>query len=57
MIRIIVEINRAPFYCILTDTTPDSSNKGQLSIVIRYVDNAGIIQERLLQIMEAVGKT
>lgn len=55
---IVKEINESPFYTVMADTTPDLSKKrNQMSIVIRFLSNNGIIHERLLRMMEAVNKT
>ena len=55
--KIIEEIKKAPFYSLMADTTPDSSRKDQMSIIIRYVDESGIFQERLLRMMSVENKT
>ncbi len=55
--KIIEEINKAPFYSLMADTTPDASRKDQMSIIIRYVDDSGSVQERLLRMMLAENKS
>ena len=47
--RIVRELEEAPAFSVIADTTPDVSNKDQMSIVVRYVaDNAPV--ERLLSL-------
>ena len=47
--RIVRELEEAPAFSVMADTTPDVSNKDQMSIVVRYVaDNASV--ERLLSL-------
>lgn len=41
-------VREADFFSILVDKTKDCSKKEQLSINVRYVDDAGTIQENLL---------
>ncbi|CAI6373668.1 unnamed protein product [Macrosiphum euphorbiae] len=41
----------------LLNTTPDISHRDQLSVCVRYVNAAGEISERLLEIIEASDKT
>ncbi len=55
--EIIREIQSAPFYTIMADTTPDVSHKDILSLIIRFVDEEGIPKERLLKVIEAKDKT
>ena len=45
--RIIRELEEVPALSVMADTTPDTSNKDQLSIIVRYVVNAKPV-ERLL---------
>ena len=45
--RIIRELEEVPAFSVMADTTPDTSNKDQLSIIVRYVVNAKPV-ERLL---------
>lgn len=41
--KVIADICNASFYSVMADTTPDSANKDQLSIIIRYVDHDDLI--------------
>lgn len=42
------EINNASFVSLIMDETVDVANKSQLSIVFRYIDKKGEVQERFL---------
>ena len=35
--RMIKELEEAPAFSVMADTTPDTSNKDQMSVVVRYV--------------------
>jgi hypothetical protein len=54
---IITEIKSCDFFSVMADTTPDSSNKDMLTIVIRTVDENCKPRERLLSISECIDKT
>lgn len=54
---IVQEVNDAKMFTVMADTTPDVSHDDQLSIVVRYVNDAGIVSERLLDIIVATDKT
>ena len=53
---IVNEVKEAGFFSIGLDETSDASRREQVSIVLRYVDSIGEIQERLLG-MEHVSPT
>lgn len=55
--KIIQEVKEADIYSVMADTTPDISHRDQLSVCVRYVNAAGEISERLLEIIEASDKT
>jgi len=55
--NIIQEINNSELFSVMADTTPDISLKDQLAICIRYVDQNGVTNERLLDITESIDKT
>ncbi len=42
------EIQDAPFFGWQVDETTDISCRAQLSVIVRYVDSAGKIQERFI---------
>ena len=47
--RVVKELEEAPAFSVMADTTPDVSNKDQISIVVRYVaDNTPV--DRLLSL-------
>ncbi len=43
--KVISEIQAAPLYTIMADTTPDSSHKDMISLIVRFVDTNGILKE------------
>lgn len=51
--KIIKEVKASKYFAVCLDTTPDSSNEDQLSIIIRYVDSNGHINEDLLDFIHA----
>lgn len=55
--KIISEIKEAGIYSIMADTTPDLSNRDQMSICVRYVDANAKVWERLIEITEVQDKT
>ena len=54
---IVEEIVSAKPFAVVADTTPDKSHRGQISLVIRYVNKRIDIKERLVKISEIKGKT
>ena len=46
--RISAEVRLSGFFSLMADETKDVSKQEQLSIVVRYVDREGIINERFL---------
>ncbi|KAF0713740.1 zinc finger MYM-type protein 1-like, partial [Aphis craccivora] len=54
---IIQEIQNSELFAVMADTTPDISMKDQLAVCLRYVDQKGITNERLLDIVESTDKT
>jgi hypothetical protein len=46
------EIVKAPFFSRQVDETTNISCSAQLSIIVRYVDVAGVIQERFLKFFD-----
>ena len=46
-------VRKANFFSILADESKDESKKEQLAIIVRYVDEEGIIHERFLTFVEA----
>ena len=53
---IIRRVNEAPFFSIMTDSTPDSSHREIYSLVIRFVLNFQV-EERVVTIKELPSKT
>ncbi|CAF2082794.1 unnamed protein product [Rotaria magnacalcarata] len=54
---IITRINKSLFWSVMVDTTPDISHKDMMSIIIRFVNEAGEAEERLFYIGEIQDKT
>lgn len=54
---IVKDIKVAKFFSISMDTTFDNSKKEQLSFVLRYINEAGIVNERLLTMKECSNTT
>lgn len=50
-------VREAGFFSLLADETKDCSKREQISIVLRYVDNAAVIHEHFLTYVEAAGLT
>lgn len=50
------EINDAPFVAIILDETTDVANLSQLSIVVRYVNHNGKVQERFLGFVDVTAE-
>lgn len=51
------KLNDAKIFAVMADTTPDLSHKDILSVVVRYVNDNGKPEERLLEVREIVDKT
>jgi len=51
------KVNDARQFAVMADTTPDLSHKDILSVVVRFVDDKGKPEERLLEVREIVDKT
>jgi hypothetical protein len=54
--RVLKELEEAPAFSVMADTTPDTSNKDQMSTVVRYVANSRPV-ERLLSLTVLEDKT
>ena len=50
--KIVGDVTKARFYSILADEASDISNKEQLSLVIRFVDESNEIREEFLKFVE-----
>ena len=50
-------MSTSDIFSVLADTTPDVSLKDQLSVCLRYVDQEGSTNERLLDVVEVTDKT
>jgi hypothetical protein len=55
--KIVSEVKRAKMYSVMADTTPDLSNRDQMSVCVRYVDTNSKVWERLIEITETQDKT
>lgn len=55
--NIVEEVSTSDIFSVLADTTPDVSLKDQLSVCLRYVDQRGSPNERLLDVVEVTDKT
>lgn len=44
-------------YSVMADTTPDLSNRDQMSVCVRYVDTNSKVWERFIEITETQDKT
>eukprot|EP00102_Acyrthosiphon_pisum_P018532 XP_016655742.1 PREDICTED: zinc finger MYM-type protein 1-like [Acyrthosiphon pisum] len=51
------KVNDARQFAVMADTTPDLSHKDILSVVVRFVNDKGKPEERLLEVREIVDKT
>ncbi|XP_065673671.1 uncharacterized protein LOC136090728 [Hydra vulgaris] len=54
---IIQEVSKSELFSVMTDTTPNISNKDQLAVCIRYIDSNGKANEWLLDVIELSTKT
>ena len=48
--KIVQDVKAVKYFAICLDTAPDSSNQDQLSVIVRYVDQSGNINEDLLDL-------
>jgi len=55
--KIVSEVKKAQMYSVMADTTPDLSNRDQMSVCVRYVDTKSKVCERLIEITETQDKT
>ncbi|XP_025204866.1 zinc finger MYM-type protein 1-like [Melanaphis sacchari] len=55
--NIVEEVLTSDIFSVLADTTPDVALKDQLSVCLRYVDQGGSPNERLLDVIEVSDKT
>ncbi len=55
--RIVEDIKKSGLFAVSADTTPDLSNKDQMAIVCRYVNDEGEPKERLLKMDVTNSKT
>lgn len=51
------KVCKAGMFSVMADTTPDLSHTDRLSVVVRFVNNEGKSEERLLEVREALNKT
>ena len=51
------EINSADASTIMADRTPDTSHKDQMSVITQYVNDNGVVCERLVDLKEVRDKT
>lgn len=50
--QIIHQVKQSPLFSVIADEVTDSSNREQLSLVLRYIDSNGHIQEDFVDFME-----
>ncbi|XP_050065998.1 uncharacterized protein LOC126555076 [Aphis gossypii] len=55
--NIVEEVLTSDIFSVLANTTPDVALKDQLSVCLRYVDQGGSPNERLLDVIEVSDKT
>ncbi|KAJ8019083.1 Zinc finger MYM-type protein 1 [Holothuria leucospilota] len=55
--QISTEAQMSQMYAVMADTTPDASNKDRLAVALRYVNESGVVKERLLEVKETLDKT
>ncbi|CAB4034413.1 zinc finger MYM-type 1-like, partial [Paramuricea clavata] len=55
--KVVEEVKSAVMFSVMADTTPDEEHTDRLSVVLRYVNDAGKPTERLLDVRETVDKT
>lgn len=55
--KVVEEVKSAGMFSVMADTTPDEEHTDRLSVVLRYVNDAGKPTERLLDVRETVDKT
>ena len=54
---IVNRLNKSLFWSVMVDSTPDLSHKDMMSIIVRFVNENGEAEERLLYISEIKTKT
>ncbi|XP_037041015.1 uncharacterized protein LOC119077809 [Bradysia coprophila] len=54
-VEIINQIHQSKYFATIVDSTPDVSHTDQLTMVIRYVDDKGLANERFIQFFENTG--
>ncbi|CAB4042231.1 zinc finger MYM-type 1-like, partial, partial [Paramuricea clavata] len=55
--KVVEEVKSAGMFSVMADTTPDEEHTDRLSVVVRYVNDAGKPTERLLDVRKTVDKT
>ena len=50
--QIIHQVKQSPYFAVIADEVTDCSNKEQLSLVLRYVDASGQINEDIVTFVE-----
>ena len=58
--KIIAQVKKSKYFCIIFDSTPDISHKDQLSEVLRYVNMDGNevkVEESFVRFIETKGKS
>lgn len=46
------EVKNSTFFAVLIDVTTDISKKEQVSVVLRFVNAEGVVEERFVQFVE-----
>ncbi|CAB4004753.1 Hypothetical predicted protein [Paramuricea clavata] len=55
--KVVEEVKSAGMFSVMANTTPDEEHSDRLSVVLRYVNDAGKPTERLIDARETVDKT
>lgn len=55
--KILAEVKKSELFSVIIDTTTDVSNQEQFSFILRYVNDNGVIEERLAALETAVDGT
>ncbi|KAK1697472.1 hypothetical protein QYE76_014169 [Lolium multiflorum] len=52
IVKSIIDVIGGDVFCLLVDESADVSDKEQMAVVLRYVDNFGAIKERLIEFID-----
>lgn len=51
------KVSQSGQFSVMTNTTPDLSHADRLSVIVRFVNSEGTIENKLLEISKALNKT